>query len=804
MKEIIFIFLFLAISIFAKSQTVIVIDKTNLQPLPYIAIYSNNPKVSVITNHNGKANIDAFKGADSIYFKHISYNPKVYNYNELLKMNFKISLSEKTYSIDEIVISASKFEEKRKDVVQPIQVIKPKELALMNQLTTADVLQNTGNVLMQKSQLGGGSPIIRGFETNKVLMVIDGVRMNNAIYRGGHTQNIITLDNSIMDKIEIVFGPGSVVYGSDALGGVMHFYTKNPLLSDTSKMLVKTNAYTRYSTACSEKTGHVDFNLGWKKFASLTSFTYSDFGDLRQGANRNPLYGDWGKRTFYAERIDGKDSMLTNSNYNIQKQSGYKQYDLLQKFLLKQSEKIFHIVNIQYSTSSDVPRYDRLTTLKGSLPKYAQWYYGPQKRLFSSYSLNLTNKNKLYDNARIILGYQNIEESRNDRKFNKTSLNHRIEKLDIITLNADFAKRIKRNEIRYGLEGNYNKVNSTANQEDIVSGTSSPLDTRYPDGGSTMQTMAVYLTHTFEFSEKLILNDGIRFSNVMLNSVFNDTTFFPFPFKEVTQNSNAINGNIGLIYMPGTDWRFTIVGSRGFRAPNVDDLSKVFDSSPGNVVVPNPDLKPEYTYNLDLGISKTIKKSITIGTTIYYTWYNNAITTNPGTFNGQDSIIYSGQLSKVLMSVNAKEAYIYGANAYLTAEITDNFSISNTVNYTYGRIKTDTVDYPLDHVPPVFGKTSFNLKLKKLDGEFSIIYNGAKLSRNYNLMGEDNQSYSVNETKGYMPAWTTLNLRTAYQFNKFVQLQFAVENILDQNYRVFASNISAPGRNFILTLRGTF
>ncbi|PIY07319.1 MAG: TonB-dependent receptor, partial [Bacteroidetes bacterium CG_4_10_14_3_um_filter_31_20] len=299
MKKILFILLFLAISILAKSQTVIVIDKTNLQPLPYIAIYSNNPKVSVITNHNGKANIDAFKGADSIYFKHISYNSKVYNYNDLLKMNFKISLSEKTYSIDEVVISASKFEEKRKDVVQPIQVIKPKELAFMNQPTTADVLQNTGNVLMQKSQLGGGSPIIRGFETNKVLIVIDGVRMNNAIYRGGHTQNIITLDNSIMDKIEIVFGPGSVVYGSDALGGVMHFYTKNPLLSDTSKMLVKANAYTRYSTACNEKTGHVDFNLGWKKFASLTSFTYSDFGDLRQGANRNPLYGDWGKRTFY-------------------------------------------------------------------------------------------------------------------------------------------------------------------------------------------------------------------------------------------------------------------------------------------------------------------------------------------------------------------------------------------------------------------------------------------------------------------------------------------------------------------------
>jgi len=804
MKRYIFIIFLAFFNLSIKSQTITVLDKTNLQPLQFVTVSCNNSKITVITNNNGMVNIDNFKNADSIYFNHVSYTGKAYSKKELEKCKFKVLMSEKSYSIDEIVVSASKFEEKRKDVAQPIEVIKTKELMFQSQPTTSEVMQNTGNVFVQKSQLGGGSPIIRGFETNKVLIVVDGIRMNNAIYRAGHVQNIITIDNSMLDKIEIVFGPGSVIYGSDALGGVMHFYSKTPTLSDTNKILIKTNAYTRYSTAMNEKTGHLDINLGWKKFASLTSFTMSDFGDLRQGANRNPFYADWGKCTFYTERINGKDSMITNNDVNIQKNSGYKQYDLMQKFLYKQSEHVSHAINLQYSTSSNIPRYDRLSLLSGASPKFAEWYYGPQKRLLTSYSLSIASNNKLFNNAKIIFGYQNIEESRYDRKFNKNSLNNRIEKLDIVTFNADFAKKIKRNELRYGAEITYNNVNSSAFVKDIVTLATDSLDTRYPDGGSKMQTIAVYLTDNYEINEKLIINTGIRYSNIMLKSVFQNKTFFPFPFDEVTQKSNAVNGNLGIVYMPCCDWRFTLMASRGFRAPNVDDLSKVFESVAGHVIVPNPNLEPEYTNNLDFSISKTINKQVTIGADAYYTWYNNAITTQKGTYNGLDSIMYEGELSEIFMNVNVAKAYLYGAGAFLNAQITENFSVTNTINYTFGRIKTDTTDYPLDHIAPVFGKTSFNLNIKKFSGEFSVLYNGAKLSRNYNLVGEDNASTSADPIKGYTPAWATLNIRSAYQLNKYLQLQFAIENILDENYRVFASGISSPGRNFIFTLRGKF
>ena len=120
----------------------------------------------------------------------------------------------------------------------------------------------------------------------------------------------------------------------------------------------------------------------------------------------------------------------------------------------------------------------------------------------------------MYDNARLILGYQQIEESRMDRRFNNTGLNHRIENLDIYTLNLDLAKKSGKNELRYGLEGWYNKVASTAFKKDIETGVESPLDTRYASGGATMSSIAFYLTHTYEINDHLILNDGLRFSSV--------------------------------------------------------------------------------------------------------------------------------------------------------------------------------------------------------------------------------------------------------------------------------------------------
>ncbi|MEJ6686318.1 MAG: TonB-dependent receptor [Crocinitomicaceae bacterium] len=757
------------------------------------------------TNKKGKFQTNLFTWADSTWrvsFVHENYILKTISYDSLVNLNFKVSLHSNANTLDETVVSATRMSEKKRDVLQKIRVISNSEIKNKNQSSMADLIGSSGNVFVQKSQLGGGSPIIRGFETNKVLMVVDGVRMNNAIYRGGHLQNIITLDNSIMERVEVVFGPGSVMYGSDAIGGVMSFKTKDPKLSHEEKVLVLGDGYTRYFSAASGFAGNAHISVANKKFGSLSSFTYSNFGDLRQGANRSDFSQDFGERNWYVSRINGVDSMLNNEDPNLQVGSAYAQYDLLQKFLFKQNEFVTHKLNFQLSNSENIDRYDRLTQMNDGEAKYAEWYYGPQFRFMSSYTMVLEKAYKLFDASKLIIAYQAIEESRMVRRFKDLSLKSRKEALDIFTLNFDFAKQILKHEIRYGLDGFYNLVDSKAFTTNINTLEVSDLDTRYPDGGSDMATFALYITDNYEINDEVILNAGVRGSYVQLNALFEDKTFFPFSYNSIEQKHTSVNGNLGLIYMPSKSIRYTLSGATGFRAPNVDDVSKVFESVPGKVIVPNPDLKPEYSYNLELGSEFILFKKLNFSTNVYSTILTNALTVQGASIDGVDSLLYDGTYSSVITTTNANKAFVLGLEGLLTGKIGKYFEVFTSINYTYGRIITDSVPYPLDHIPPLFGKLSVKYVKKNLSLELFMNYSGWKRYENYNLVGEDNYAFAL-EGLG-MPSWYTLNTRIGYAFSKNISLQLACENLMDRNYRSFASNISAPGRNFVLTVRGNF
>ena len=180
-----------------EAQIVTVKDIANDSPISNVTIESAISS-AIKTDTAGKANIGVFKQDDEIWFIHPNFMVRRFSYQELVKMNFVVALAENSYSLNEIVVSANKFDEKLSEVGQSIRVINAKEISFLNQQTTPDLLQSSGDIFVQKSQMGGGSPVIRGFESNKVLMVVDGVRMNNAIYRGGHLQNSLTIDNNCL------------------------------------------------------------------------------------------------------------------------------------------------------------------------------------------------------------------------------------------------------------------------------------------------------------------------------------------------------------------------------------------------------------------------------------------------------------------------------------------------------------------------------------------------------------------------------------------------------------------------------
>ena len=711
-------------------------------------------------------------------------------------------------NLDEVVVFSNKFAEKKKNLAQKIDVLTAKTIARYNGQNAGDLLINSGNVFVQKSQQGGSSPVIRGFEASRVLLIVDGVRLNNAIYRAGHLQNIITVDQNMLERVEVLYGPASTIYGSDALGGVVHFRTKSPVLATGNKLHVTGAAFVRYSSANSEKTGHADVSLGGKKFAWLQSYTYSDFGDMKMGDNYKSKYPDFGRRSRYITRINGIDSVVTNSDDRVQKFSGYKQWDITQKLLFKQSDKVSHHLNFQYSNSSNVPRYDRLQDTRnfggsiGTTLRYAEWFYGPQTRLMTAYELNVGQLGFLND-LRVNLNYQDIKESRQQREYRRYDrFDSRREHIKVFGFTIDGRKTWGNNELNIGIDGQLNDVKSVADRTNLTTGAVTKLDTRYPDGENNMNYFGVYAQHLLKFKNgRWVLNDGIRIQSVSLHSTIIDNSFFNLPVTDIKQTPFAVTGNLGLVYMTPKGFRATGNFASGFRAPNVDDAVRIFESSTATrrVLIPNADINPEYTYNFDLSFSQTIQDKVRFEVTGFYTLFRNAIASAPFKLNGQDSIIYNGIKCAVYASQNVNKAYVRGINARLAVQLGKKLSWDNTISQTYGRYQNaDGTKKPLDHVPPVFGKTSLAYADKKFTTEIYGMFNGWKKIKDYNPDGEDNGQYA---TADGMPSWFTFNWRGSYKLTKNFTLQAGVENIGDRNYRYFASGFSAPGRNFIIALR---
>lgn len=798
-KKIYFSLFLLLTSMFCHSQTIKIIDKFDLQPINNVAIFNTSHSKSTITDIEGKASFDEFNDTDTIIFQHPSYYRKTTTYNKIKLSGFKIKLKERPIYLSEVVISANRWEENKKEVPNKIATISAKEIKFNNPQTAADLLESSNQIFIQKSQLGGGSPMIRGFAANSVLLVVDGVRMNNAIYRSGNLQNVISLDANIIENAEIIFGPGSVIYGSDALGGVMDFHTQKIKIA-ANKKIIAAKAFSRYSSANNEKTIHFDINYSKNKIGALTSFTFSDFDDLKMGSNNNSDY----VRTQFVKRVNGKDSIFNNNDKNIQKFSGYNQKNFMQKIRFKPNKNYDFIYSFNYSNTSEIPRYDRLIQYKDDELKYAQWYYGPQKWIMNNLRISSTDTTKFYDQAKLTIAQQYAEESRNDRKYQDDYLRTRTEKVDIFTINIDFDKKInKKSTLFYGLENVYNYVNSEGLTKNILTGDTEKSASRYPDGGNKYYSFASYFNFKSNLTSKFTLISGFRYNFVSLYSKFEDKTFFDFPYDNIKINNNSVNGSLGLVFRPYKNYQINFNTSTGFRAPNLDDMGKIFDSEPGNVIVPNENLKPEYVYNFDCEIIKKFNSNTKISISAFYSYLTNAMVRQDFTFNGQDSIIYDGEMSKVQAMVNADYANIYGASISFFSEISNNLSFSTSLNYTYGE---DNNNLPLRHVSPIFGSTSISYYWKKTKFKIYSNYNGA-IKNKYLAASEQSKEYMYAKDKNglpYSPAWWTLNLKTSSQINKNFQINFGVENILDNRYRPYSSGICAPGRNFIICLRYNF
>jgi len=785
----------------SMAQKITVIDKTTKEPLEFVQVGSKGSTKMLITNSAGQVDITPFKGLSDIILRLYSYEPLEFDYTEISKEGFKIEMASSVFLINEVVISANRWSQISSDVPHKISRLTAKDIALQNPQTAADLLSVSGDVFVQKSQQGGGSPMIRGFATNRLLYTIDGVRMNTAIFRGGNLQNVISLDPLAMESAEVLFGSSSTIYGSDAIGGVMSFQTLKPMFSLDDKPYVKGKAMMRYSSANNENTGHFDINVGWKKWAIVTSVSANKFDHLRQGSKGPDDY----LKPFHVQRIDSVDVVITQEDELLQVPSAYSQMNLMQKVRYSPNKNWDIEYGFHYSETSSYGRYDRHTELKNGLPKHAEWGYGPQKWMMNQLAINNYSSNVIYDQMSIRIAHQNFVESRIDRKFNNSKRRTREENVTAYSANVDFTKRFSaKNNLFYGVEYVINDVTSTGVVQDINTGVSALTSARYPQ--SQWQSLGMYLNDEHKITEKLTLQGGLRYTHYLLDAKF-DNTFFDFPFQEANLNNGALTGGLGAVYSIDSKTVVRFNASTAFRSPNVDDIGKVFDSEPGAVVIPNPDLKAEYAYNADLGITRVFGNVLKLDLTAYYTLLENALVRRDFQLNGMDSIIFDGSMSQVQALQNAAKANVYGIQAGIDINLTKGFILSSKFNYQMGEEEMDDGSVsPSRHAAPWFGVTRFSYTYRKLRLEVNAQYQGEKSHADLSVSEQGKTDiYALDEDGNtYSPSWYTLNLKAMYQFHDNFTVSGGLENITDQRYRSYSSGLSGAGRNFVLSLIANF
>ena len=821
-KSLFIIFLLLN-GLYSNSQQIKVNDMLTQEPLPDVYIFNENRKKYTSTNNNGIFDLNFFSVKDTLTFSLIGYENKKITVADIISNTNLIEMRVNEKKLSEIVLSVARTALQSKKITQKVKIIDKKTIVENSPVTGAEVLLLAPSIRVQKSQGGGGSPVIRGFEANRILLVVDGVRMNNGIFRSGHLQNAITVDPNSLERVEIIYGSSSVGYGSDALGGVVHYYTKTPKINNAQKL---TNFFSStFNNSRQSTVYHLNSEASFKKFAILTSFTFSKFGDIIMGKNRQHGFQNWALVNEYSSNSNSfyYESSTKNTNPNIQKNTGYRQFDFLQKFVFTLPKEKQLLINLQFSNSSDIPRFDKLNEMTKNKLRFAEWNYGPQKRLLISPQLKIFPKKKVLYKGIIIGAYQWVDESRIQRRFGSLERVRQNENVNIFSLNADFEMpKTKKISVVYGFEFVGNKIKSNAFRErlSVIGNTITQsqfvgrFPSRYPNNGSSYFISAAYSNLRMDLNTKSSVSIGARYTSTKIKASWINEQFLESRNLDLKIKNNALTGSISSSYRPNKNVKLNILFSTGFRSPNIDDIGKIRENR-GILIVPNPELKPEFVYNFEAGLKFSGDEIFSIESRFFNSNIKNYIgrVLSPFSKDLSSSNIWSLIIEKEKLSTqmnqNIGNARIYGVSIDGLAKFLNHFTIIGNINLMDSTINKQIG--PLPSILPLYGNIRINYKKRKFSFTLSNNFSGRKLSQDYSRGGEDKieETPIINIKKGNImyygsPKWSILNFSGAFDHNEKFKTSFSIENIFDLHYKEFASGISAPGRSIILNLNIRF
>ncbi|TXH71852.1 MAG: TonB-dependent receptor [Lysobacteraceae bacterium] len=651
--------------------------------------------------------------------------------------------------LDTIQVTATKRPESTLEVPAATTIVGGPRLRETAPQTPMDALHGEPGTFVQQTTPGQGVVIVRGLKGSEVLHLVDGFRLNNAIFRNAPNQYIALVDGQSLERIEVVRGPSSTLYGGDAMGGVVQMLTPE-LRFDGDQWRWNGRLRAIASSADDAFTRRAELSGGREDMAFSLGVTAQDVDDLRIGGGRK----------------------LPQSGFS-QRSGDFK----WQARIAPGHELMF---GLQYAEQPKTPRHDALVPGFGqTAPENAMFFFEPQQRRFAQLRWRIDTPNMFFDSAELRIGRQVMVDDRRTRAF-ATVLEERERNRDTTTgIAGQFGKDFGgEHHLSYGFEFYRDEVESSRARTNLTTGATTIRQPRFPND-SRMDGWALYAAHDWRRG-RADLNYGLRYSR------FDISIPAAAPAPGLDLSPDDFTGNLGFAFELAEDWRFVANLGRGFRAPNIFDLG-VFGPRPGNrYSLPNADLKPEHVLSLDAGV-KFGTERMSGEFIAFRSRYRDKITS---VLTG-DTI--DGAL--VVQNRNVTRLDLWGVEAGGRYRLpSPDLELYATATYTRGDEEIDGGSMPADRIPPLYGKLGARWRP---NARFDLEAYNFYAARQRRLSARDAIDPRIDPEGS--AGWTTWNARLAWRASRRFDLALRVENIGDKNYREHGSGLDEPGRNFIVT-----
>ena len=656
--------------------------------------------------------------------------------------------------LEEVQVTAGRTEQTVTEVSAGVSVVGTEEIAAAAPAIATDLLRGVAGAFVQQTTPGQGVPIIRGLRGSEVLHLVDGFRLNNAWFRNAPNQYVALVDARMLERIEVVRGPSSSLYGSDAMGGVVQFVSALPQVG--VEPAFGGRAGLDYRSADEALTGHLAIDQAGERVGYSAYATYHDAGDRRSGDDT---------------RL-GATAYTARAARAVVRFRPEPEHDL--------------VVDVQYLRQPGTPRHDELVAGFGQTqPSSAEFSFEPNDRLLAHVRHRWSEVGDLVDDLEMHLGLQVMHDDRRTRDTGSTSLRRERNKsvLSGFTLQARSSPAWHR--LTYGLELYADEISSSRTATDIDTAETATVTSRFPDG-STMDSIAVYLHDSVHAGKRLTLDGGLRYSRFDVS--------LPAADRGVSADIDAddLTANLGLVYELDPEFNLVANIGRGFRAPNVFDLATL-GPRPGNRFnIANPGLGPEEVITVDLGL-KYASRRLVAEAMLWQADYRDKIESVP-----TGDIDASGRI--VVQSRNIADVDLWGAEAGVRWLLSDHFRLSGVINYTRGEQRDGAgTQQPADRIPPLNGELGIGFRPA---GPWSF-EGSARFARGQDRLSDRDGRDPRIDPSG-TAGWVVLDAMAAVELNDLVDLTLRLDNILDRRYREHASGIDAPGRSLGLSVAARF